>query len=514
MGMVNIGFFIGSTDFSGYEIQLIESAIKTARESGVRLVCLEVGYLQAIHGGDSMRSLLYSLVDAQHFDALIFSPTVPHSLNEAALSGFFAGFIGLGIPLVSIGSQVPGVASVIADNAAGMGEVMDHLLDVHGFRRFAYVGGIPGQAEAEVRSGVFRQKLAVHGIQPDPRWQASGDFSQESGYEIVRQWLASGKLDVEVIVCANDGIALGAHDALRQAGIRVPEDIALTGFDNDPACAAHEPALTSIHQNTGFQGAAAIRLALRCLRSGCQDERVRITSQAVIRESCGCRTGKQPPKGSGVPADSRNADAWKGVEEDLRLWLDGGGGAALTARIATIPAGRMEELQDFCFSWCARADASFDAAELSRVFARQWAKLGILASLRTEEQAKRIFQIGNRLAACRERESILKVLAESLDDLALVVLGFKGLWLSLFRAPERPGEGLVAQLAIDGPAFHRDGPGVLFASNDFLEGGFAGLEARHDVLLVNLLYQQTNRKRSIHRVGQQFPQGRLVGRQG
>lgn len=126
----------------------------------------------------------------------------------------------------------PHISSVITDNRHSMGELVDFLLD-SGYRDFCYVGGVQHTLDHKERYEQFCATLEEHEIPFDPTNYFQGDYSMKSGMRVGSILAARGDLP-EIVVCANDNMAQGVVQALDNAGICVPGDIAVSGFDGDP----------------------------------------------------------------------------------------------------------------------------------------------------------------------------------------------------------------------------------------------------------------------------------------
>ena len=115
------------------------------------------------------------------------------------------------------------------DNAAGVRAVVDHLAAL-GRKRLIHIAGPADNIDAQERQAAFRAAVAAHGIEGSV---VAGDFEMESGEEAVQQLLSEGTR-FDAIFAANDNMAIGALESLRRAGVRVPEDVAVAGFDDIP----------------------------------------------------------------------------------------------------------------------------------------------------------------------------------------------------------------------------------------------------------------------------------------
>jgi LacI family transcriptional regulator len=198
------------------------------------------------------------------------------------------------VPVVVIaGAPGDGAADVVtADNRSGSAALVRHLIEVHGRRRLCYVDGLAGVADARERRLGLEQVLRTH---PACRLIATyqGRFSVQSGEEAGQRMLAQhGSALPDGVVCANDQMAIGVLQALTAAGIRVPRDMALVGFDDIYPGSLSEPPLTTVHQPMRLLGErACIRLLDRIARPALHPRVEMLPTELVLRSSCGCPPG-------------------------------------------------------------------------------------------------------------------------------------------------------------------------------------------------------------------------------
>ena len=189
------------------------------------------------------------------------------------------------LPCISIAVPVENAHSLIIDNRAGMSESLRHLIHVHGFRKLAFVRGPETNQEAELRFQVYKDTLAQNQIAFDPQLVANGDWSQLSGAMAVHTLKDVRKCDVQAIVAANDSMAAGVIEALHARGLRVPSDIAVTGFDNDLGLGF---SLTTVHQPVYMLGRKAASTLLDAVRGVDVPKSITLPTELLVRRSCGC----------------------------------------------------------------------------------------------------------------------------------------------------------------------------------------------------------------------------------
>jgi LacI family transcriptional regulator len=193
------------------------------------------------------------------------------------------------VVLVAGSPDTPHADVVGADNRTGTRAVVSHLIERHGRTRLWYVAGPREAPDARERRTAFEETLAQH---PGVRLAgcSEGRFAALSGQLAVREILAAPRRDLpDAIVCANDQMALGAIRELQAAGIRVPADVSVTGFDDVYIGAMLTPPLTTVHQPMWLLGERACSLLLERIADPGLPRRVeQLPTHLVIRESCGC----------------------------------------------------------------------------------------------------------------------------------------------------------------------------------------------------------------------------------
>lgn len=203
---------------------------------------------------------------------------VSHHTSDA-----FVGRIADAVPVVFGGRPVrrhEGDYVVDVDNVAGAKNATQRLIDI-GRTRIATISGPLTMVASEDRVQGFRAALADAGLTPYA--QEEGDYSEASGAEAARRLLDGGRPDA--IFIASDLMARGALTALRSAGVRVPEDIALVGFDDSSVAVTTDPQLTTMRQPMYAQGEAMARVLLSRLAGENPPTTTILPTELVIRAS-------------------------------------------------------------------------------------------------------------------------------------------------------------------------------------------------------------------------------------
>ncbi len=216
---------------------------------------------------------------------------------DAAVRNLPAGF-----PLVLLHAPVePDAFDVITiANFDGAYAMVRHLVEL-GHTRIAIIKGVAGNFDAAERLRGYRAALAASGIAETPNLEVQGDFSEDSGFHATGELLQAPARPT-AIFAANDAMAIGALSALRQAGVRVPEDVAVGGFDDIPMARYLDPPLSSVHVDmTALGERATLRLLAAVTEKDTHERRSEtLPTTLVLRRSCGATAPSSRPTARGT----------------------------------------------------------------------------------------------------------------------------------------------------------------------------------------------------------------------
>ncbi len=234
---------------------------------------------------------------------IIFSP-----LHSTTRSEYVQGLISRRHPVIFIGSGEAG-PTIMADNSGGIRAAVGHLV-AHGHTQIAFIAGSPDDLQGDTgdRLTAFQAALVDYGLQSDGRTIAYGRHVYHGGYAAMRQILESGAVFTAVLA-SNDESALGAMQALKEAARRIPQDVAVMGFDDRLEGTTQVPALSTVHVPLFHTGYRAVEMMLHHIEGQAElGGLVRVNTRLVLRESCGCdaskrQAGCQPtsPDNAGTP---------------------------------------------------------------------------------------------------------------------------------------------------------------------------------------------------------------------
>jgi LacI family transcriptional regulator len=195
------------------------------------------------------------------------------------------------IPLVMVNRTVPNLAAdgVRLDNEGAGRIIASHLAEL-GHTRLGYIGGLETTSTNAARLKGFTSRLAELGIPPLDDVILHGTFTKASGYALAQEILTSNPRPT-ALFCADDEIALGAMDAILDAGLSIPGDMAIVGVDDVPAASLRPISLTTVRQPAAEMGRQATRLLLDRINSGPVSDYVDIVlrPRLIVRRTCGGR---------------------------------------------------------------------------------------------------------------------------------------------------------------------------------------------------------------------------------
>lgn len=194
------------------------------------------------------------------------------------------------IPVVGLAAaHLDAVETFSTENFESARELTTHLVQVHGRRRLVFVGDTATVPDAQGRYEGFVQAHVDAGLRP--ALPLAAELSEEGGIRVA-EMVSQGVLTADGLVCANDELALALLHALTAAGIDVPGQLAVTGWDDQMAARYISPALTTVHQPVRDLGRAAARRLHQLLEEPASAApEHRLATSLVVRRSCGCRHG-------------------------------------------------------------------------------------------------------------------------------------------------------------------------------------------------------------------------------
>lgn len=215
---------------------------------------------------------------------LVFSD----SLSDDDLKGLHMN----GFPMVLVHRTPPvntPIPSVTVENKNATFKLVDHLITQHDKKRILFMRGPDRQEDSYWRETGYRSALESKGIPIDERLMLKGDFEMDVAHNSLSRFLENGNgVDFDSVFAGDDDAAIGVIDALVEHGFRVPEDIAVVGFDDLRLSAFLTPPLTTVRAPTEAVGRIAAERLFEILKKEGSDGVVLLPTEIIIRRSCGC----------------------------------------------------------------------------------------------------------------------------------------------------------------------------------------------------------------------------------
>ncbi|MBN1409423.1 MAG: substrate-binding domain-containing protein [Spirochaetales bacterium] len=280
---------------SAFIRRILNGITGEARKENVSTIIFEGGLLGSDFDFKYHKSTVYRMVHSQEVDALlIFSYLIFRNKNPEEITRFCKMFRP--VPILNIGINLPEVPSIYINNKQGMSELLTHLYSFHKYKRIAIVRGPANALDAEERLIEYITFFQSRNLEINTDLIVNGDFNYDSGVKAVKILLDERKIPFDAIIASNDNCALGIIAELKKRSIKVPEDIAVAGFDDTLQASIIQPGLTTVYQPIHEFGMKAFHTLYDSMKSSqpitLQTE---LPSSIVIRESCGCIHGEQIP---------------------------------------------------------------------------------------------------------------------------------------------------------------------------------------------------------------------------
>jgi signal transduction histidine kinase/DNA-binding LacI/PurR family transcriptional regulator len=268
--------------------EFVAGVVDAAQAADVNLICFVGGKPEGLILPGTLHPSygVYDLARTGSLDGIIFGADVAHGLTPRYIQDFCLRYAS--IPVIANALSVDGIPDIIADNLGGMRQIIKHLVVDHGYRRLAFVRGPRGQIEADHRYHGYIEELKAQNIRVIEKLIVQGDFTAESGRAAVQTMLDDHKLTPDAIIAANDIMAFGVLEALQARGLQVPNDVAVTGFDNVAETQTIGVPLTTVRQSFYQSGKQSVELLVRRINGEAIPPQTVNATQMIIRWSCGC----------------------------------------------------------------------------------------------------------------------------------------------------------------------------------------------------------------------------------
>jgi DNA-binding LacI/PurR family transcriptional regulator len=450
-----------------YQVQWL-GAVDAAREHGVSLVTFVGRELESPLGFDAHANAIYDLVGAETVDGVIlWSTALQLFAGPERLHTFSGRFEPL--PLVSMEHVLPGHPSLLLDNRGGMCAAVSHLIERHGCEQIAFVRGPAHHLGAQERYEGYLDALAAHGLPADPKLVSPHPrswYPDEPAAWLKR--LLEVRAELDAVAAVNDAVAGGVLAALEERGVRVPDELGVTGFDDlaggfsavgpiyrDPGLGREDQGtaggalergvnlsastlpLTTVRTPFYELGWRAVELVLAQLDGQpVADVEVRPT-ELVVRRSCGCLAPLTEGAVAAGVGDAGGGGAMEALDELSKVYraeLAGESGNPFLRRLdelvrASMRSGRgleawwevLRELRQRTGDDGAADAASADAlwSRTQRLMEETAERFMVYQGLLVEKRNQLVREVGQRLVTTLDPAELADALADQLPNLEI-----------------------------------------------------------------------------------------------
>ncbi len=285
---MRIGLVLNILD-EEYQISLYRGIKRRAEELGIQIICFQKENTKFQSDG-----FMGCFPNKEYFnlDGIILLTSVVTDSQTLSTKEDVQKIWGE-LPVVSVGQKIEGIPSLLIQTDESMKNLTEHLVCLHNYRKFVYIGGPQGHQDA-----INREQLFIKLMEEFKKTRAElaytvlhGNFTEQSAVGVMESYVKDNP-DVipDVVVCANDNMAAGVYKYFQMNNESARYDnVAVTGFDDIPHGRISIPALTTVHQPLDRTGEQAVEILYESILGKAVPFESSVESSVVYRESCGCR---------------------------------------------------------------------------------------------------------------------------------------------------------------------------------------------------------------------------------
>lgn len=273
MSTLGLAAVVDSGELNAYFLEILNGVLEAAGRFNQNITVF------TLHDWNLDAGRLADFCDGRIDGLILVAPVISESKSD---------IVPAHTPFVSLHSNnpIPGVIDIESDEEGGAFDIVSHLIS-QGHRDILHLAGPGGMEGSKRRLAGYQRALAAAKLGKNAKVIESG-FSTENGRSAIRAWMSknAGGVMPTALFCANDAVALGCMEVLAQAGLRVPEDVSIVGFDDTLAARTSTPQLTTLRQPLRQMGARAVELLIKPETAPqTKGELIIFPTQAVIRAS-------------------------------------------------------------------------------------------------------------------------------------------------------------------------------------------------------------------------------------
>lgn len=271
-----------------FNLKLLNRVIKELQYSGHYVLVFgldsDLYYMSASDFGDVS---IFNLMSYKTIDmVMIFTETM---LNDEPIADILMGAGDAKIPVVSIGREISGCYNIVWDTASSFEQIVRHIVEYHGMREVNFIAGMKDNVISEKRLDIYRTVLDDNDILYEEDRVGYGDFWAGPTREVMERFMSPDKVPPEAIICANDSMAIAATDFLKERGVKVPEEILVTGIDGIEEGVLHYPGITTAIRDDVNDAKKIVMQVNTILDGGTVAALTELEYRICLSQSCGCQ---------------------------------------------------------------------------------------------------------------------------------------------------------------------------------------------------------------------------------
>lgn len=230
---------------------------------------------------------IYNLINYDNIDAMILLTLTIKS--DAVKKNIIKKASLHCVPIISLDEHIDGAYNLSFDYNESLREIINHVIEVHGRKKLAFVRGNRENIVSDQREAIYREVLAAHGMQVDETLIGTGYFWHEASERVFEKWYNNGNVP-DAVICANDSMAIGICRKAAELGYSIPEDVIVTGIDGIPEATNYNPSITTARTNMSIAADYISDVLQKILRGEISTVGYTpIKTERCYARSCGCK---------------------------------------------------------------------------------------------------------------------------------------------------------------------------------------------------------------------------------
>ncbi|MDO5155044.1 MAG: GGDEF domain-containing protein [Eubacteriales bacterium] len=267
-----------------YLREIVSGAFEIAEPANCDLFCFVNFSVMVDQEKNKGEGTIFRLPDLKDFNGAIL---MPNSYNcESERTYLHEAVLASGIPAISLEYDLDGMISIHTDNYYGMKELSEHIIVEHGAKEIVFIGGPEEHPECQIRLQALKDVATEHGISIPEENIMFSDWAKNYAKTLIGQWVESHQGLPDAVVCANDIMAMGVCDWMKEHDYRVPEDVIITGYDFTQRAQEYVPSISSVSHEWVSMGVKAMELLLDLIEGKACEEIEPMRTRFFCAESC------------------------------------------------------------------------------------------------------------------------------------------------------------------------------------------------------------------------------------